>query len=138
MNDSPQRNAVTPAVRAAALRSTALATCLALAVAFSIPAAAAPKIPLPKPRPIVRHAVPATTAAIAPAAPKQSDKNTQKTAAAGPLQLARAPATAPLGPSSRPPAMTARKPVTPAAVAATSATSQADKDALENVIELLR
>ncbi|HEY0850102.1 MAG TPA: lytic transglycosylase domain-containing protein, partial [Bradyrhizobium sp.] len=129
---------MTPTVRAAALRSTALATCLALAVAFSIPAAAAPKIPLPKPRPIARNAAPATTAAIAPAAPKQSDKNTQKTAAAGPLQIAHAPATAPLGPSSRPPAMTARKPVTPAAVAATSATSQADKDALENVIELLR
>ena len=32
----------------------------------------------------------------------------------------------------------ARKPVTPAAVAATSTTSQADRDALENVIELLR
>jgi soluble lytic murein transglycosylase len=32
----------------------------------------------------------------------------------------------------------ARKPPTPAAVAATSSTSQADKDALENVIELIR
>src|SRR4029077_6562493 len=31
-----------------------------------------------------------------------------------------------------------RKSVTPAAVAATSSTSQADKDALENVIELVR
>jgi soluble lytic murein transglycosylase len=31
-----------------------------------------------------------------------------------------------------------RKPVTPAAVAATSSTSQEDKDALENVVELLR
>ncbi|WP_172628238.1 lytic transglycosylase domain-containing protein [Bradyrhizobium ivorense] len=31
-----------------------------------------------------------------------------------------------------------RKPVTPAAVAATSSTPQADKDALENVVELLR
>jgi soluble lytic murein transglycosylase len=32
----------------------------------------------------------------------------------------------------------ARKPVTPAAIAATSSTSQTDKDALENVIDLLR
>jgi len=129
---------VTRSARAAALRSTALATCLALVAALSIPAEAAPKVPLPKPRPIARNVVPATTAAVAPAAPRQPDKNTQKTAAAGPLQIAHAPATAPLGPSPRPPAVSARKPVTPAAVAATSATSQADKDALENVIKLLR
>ena len=32
---------------------------------------------------------------------------------------------------------TPRKPVTPAAIAATSSTSQADKDALENVFELV-
>jgi soluble lytic murein transglycosylase len=129
---------VTRTVRAAALRSTALATCLALAVTFSIPADAAPKVPLPKPRPIARNVVPATTATVAPTAPKNADKATQKIAAAGPLQLAHAPATAPLGPPPRSPAMSARKPLTPAAVAATSTTSQADKDALENVIELLR
>jgi soluble lytic murein transglycosylase len=129
---------VTRTVRAAALRSTALATCLALAAAFAAPAEAAPKVPLPKPRPIARNVVPATTAAIAPAAPKNADKTTQKTAAAGPLQLAHAPSAAPLGPPPRPPAISARKPVTPAAVAATSSTSQADKDALENVIELVR
>jgi soluble lytic murein transglycosylase len=55
-----------------------------------------------------------------------------------PLQTAHAPAAAPLGPPPRAPSVAARKPITPAAVAATSTTSQADKDALENVIELLR
>jgi peptidoglycan lytic transglycosylase len=133
---------VTRTVRAAALRSTALATCLVLAAAFSAPTEAAPKVPLPKPRPIARNVVPATTAAIAAATPKSSEKNadktTQKTAAAGPLQLANAPAAAPLGPLPRAPSVATRKPVTPAAVAATSTTSQADKDALESAIELLR
>src|SRR5262249_15453626 len=88
------RNAVTRTVRAAALRSTALATCLVLAAAFCAPAEAAPKVPLPKPRPIARNVAPATTAAIVPATPKNTEKNTdkttQKTAAAGPLQLAHA------------------------------------------------
>jgi soluble lytic murein transglycosylase len=137
---------VTRTVRAAALRSTALATCLVLAAAFSAPAEAAAKVPLPKPRPIARNVAPATTAAVAPATPKNTEKNaeksadktTQKTAAAGPLQLAHAPAAAPLGPPPRAPSVAPRKPVTPAAVAATSTTSQADKDALENAIELLR
>lgn len=134
---------MTRTVRAAALRSTALATCLALAVTLAIPAEAAPKVPLPKPRPIARNntvanAAPATTASTS-AAPKAADKNglpvpLQNT----PVHTAHAPAAAPLGPSSRPPAVATRKPITPAAVAATSATPQADKQALENVIELLR
>ncbi len=129
-------------VRAAALRSTALATCLALAAALSIPADAAPKVPLPKPRPIARNSVVATeapgaapaTTATTSAAPKAADKNGLPV----PLQTAHAPAAAPLGPPPRAPSISTRKPITPAAVAATSSTSQADKDALENVIELLR
>lgn len=125
---------MTPSARAAALRSTALATSLALAVglsALSVEAWAKPKVPLPKPRPIARNAVPrqpaATHVATAPAA-----------AAPTPLST---PAAAPsLAPATRqhaalPPP---RKQVTPAAVAATSSTSQSDKDALENVIELVR
>ena len=64
-----------PSARAAALRSTALATSLALVVglsALSVEVWAKPKVPLPKPRPIARSAVPkqpaAThTAAAAPA-----------------------------------------------------------------------
>jgi soluble lytic murein transglycosylase len=117
-------------VRAAALRSTALATSLALAVVFSAWAAdawAKPKVPLPKPRPIARNVVPKT----APAA--NAAKNTA-VATAAPAAPALAPATrqhAALPPP-------ARKPAAPAAVAATSSTSQADTDALENVIELVR
>ncbi|WMT71639.1 lytic transglycosylase domain-containing protein [Bradyrhizobium sp. Ash2021] len=114
--------------RAAALRSTALATSLALAVGLTAIAGdawAKPKVPLPKPRPIARNAVPKSV----PGA---------KTAA---TNIAPAPATAaPLAPATRqhaalPPA---RKPVAAAAVAATTSTSQADTDALENVIDLVR
>ena len=63
---------MTPSARAAALRSTALATSLALAVglsALSVEAWAKPKVPLPKPRPIARNAVPKQTAATNTAAP---------------------------------------------------------------------
>jgi soluble lytic murein transglycosylase len=130
LNDSPpQRKTVTRPARAAALRSTALATSLALAVGLSAIAAdawAKPKVPLPKPRPIARNAAPksantaATNIAPAPAA----------AAASAPLAAAtRQHAALP------PPA---RKPVAAAAVAATSSTPQSDKDALENVIELVR
>jgi len=133
LNDSPpQRNAVIPSARAA-LRSTALATSLALAVglaAFPLDAWAKPKVPLPKPRPIARNVVPKSAA------------QTSTTAAHSPAAAPAAPAPAPpvLAPATRqhaalPPP---RKHVAPAAVAATSSTSQADKDALESVIELVR
>lgn len=65
--------------------------------------------------------VPAVTATVRPAAP----------AAAKPVA---APVLAPATRQHAAP----RKPVIPAAVAATSSTSQADKDALESVIELVR
>src|SRR5439155_16911342 len=137
LNDSPpQRNAVIPSARAAALRSTALATSLALAVglaAFPLDAWAKPKVPLPKPRPIARNVAPKSAArpSAAPAA---------HAAAAPAAPAAPAPAPPVLAPATRqhaalPPP---RKHVAPAAVAATSSTSQADKDALENVIELVR
>lgn len=121
-----------PSARAAALRSTALVTGLALALglsALSVEAATKPKVPLPKPRPIARNA-----------APKQAVATNNAGPAAGPLPLA-APAAAPsFGPAARqhaalPPP---RRQVPTAAVAATSSTSQSDKDALENVIELVR
>ena len=112
----------------AALRSTALATTLAMSLAltvglsaFAVDASAKPKVPLPKPRPIARNVVPKTTPVTA-------------TAPAGPaLAPTLAPATR--HHAALPPA---RKPSAVAAVAATSSTSQADTDALENVIELLR
>jgi soluble lytic murein transglycosylase len=117
------------------LRTTALATSLTLAVglsAFAAEAAAKPKVPLPKPRPIARNVVPHTAA-----------KNTLPVASAAkpiaPLAAA-APAAPALAPATRQHAAPApaRRPTAPAAVAATSSTSQADTDALENVIELVR
>jgi len=124
---------VISSARAAALRSTALATSVALAVGLAaLPwdAWANPKVPLPKPRPIARNVVPKPAAHTgAPAA------GHTPTAAAAP-----APAPPVLAPATRqhaalPPP---RKQVPQAAVAATSSTSQGDKDALENVIELVR
>ena len=124
---------MTSSSRAAALRSTALATSLLLTVGLSVWAAdawAKPKVPLPKPRPIARHVTPNTAAKNNASEPKTAARDT-----------ATAPASAVLTPATRqhaalpPPA---RKPSTPAAVAATSSTSRADSDALENVIELVR
>ena len=124
-----------PSARAAVLRSTALATSLALAIglAFPLDAWAKPKVPLPKPRPVARNVVPKSAAHVsAPAA-----HTAAKTA-----NVPAAPAAAPpvLAPATRLHAAlpSPRKQVAPAAVAATSATSQADKDALENVIALVR
>ncbi|MDB5605345.1 MAG: lytic transglycosylase [Bradyrhizobium sp.] len=119
---------MTPSTRAAALRSTALASSLALAVGLSVLVAdawAKPLVPLPKARPIARNVVPKT----APAA-KTAAKNT-----ASPGAPAIEPATRKHAALQPPPV---RKPPTPAAVAATSSTSQADTDALENVIGLVR
>jgi soluble lytic murein transglycosylase len=119
---------VTPFARAAAMRWTALGASLTLAVGLSAFAAdalaAKAKVPLPKPRPIARNVVPKTTVA------------------AKPLSLDAATPAPAIQPATRqhaalpPPA--ARKPPPPAAMAATSSTPQADTDAVENVIELVR
>ena len=122
--------------RAAALRTTALATTLALAVGLYAVAASA-KVPLPKPRPIGRNVVPKSNLEITPAT-STAARNSAPAETAQPAPPARAPA---LTPATRqhaalpPPA---RKSTVPAAVAATSSTSQSDKDALENVVELIR
>jgi soluble lytic murein transglycosylase len=133
VRDSPQRSAVIKSARATALQSTAMVTTLVLAVglsAFAGNASAKSKIPLPKPRPIARSVV-----------PKNPSTNTSKTTPVTSTAAHAAPAPA-IAPATRqhaalPPPM-ARKPATPAAVAATSSTSQADRDTLENVIELVR
>ncbi|WOH69254.1 lytic transglycosylase domain-containing protein [Bradyrhizobium sp. BWA-3-5] len=127
-------------VRAAALRSTALATSLALAVgfaAFSVEAWAKPKVPLPKPRPVARNVVPKSAGTTN--TPPAHTATAAAPAARAPM-AAPTPAPPVLAPATRqhaalPPP---RKHVAPAAVAATTSTSQADKDALENVIELVR
>jgi soluble lytic murein transglycosylase len=137
---------VTPSPLATALRSTtrfALSAALAGALTVSVVMTAfaaneliAQKVPLPKPRPIARNVAPKTIPAAAPAtrtaaAPATAPKITASIASAVPMVPApRLRAGLPASPP--------RKPVTPAAVAATSSTSQSDKDALENVIELLR
>src|SRR5438105_6265114 len=121
---------VTPSSRSAALRSTAVATTLALAVGFSAWGAdawAQPKVPLPKPRPIARSLVlHASTKSTPPAA-----LAVPRTAAPGAVIMT--PATRQH--AALPPV---RKPPPAAAVAATSSTSKADTEALENVIELVR
>jgi soluble lytic murein transglycosylase len=132
---------VTRSSRAVALRSTALATSLALAVGLSALAADAwanPTVPLPKARPIARNVALKTSAdktsakTTAPAA-SAAAKNTAPVAMPAPVAPALAPATR-LHAALPPPA---RKPP-PAALAATSSTSRADTEALENVIELVR
>jgi len=108
---------------------------LAVGIGLASPdARAASKVPLPKPRPIARNVIAKTT----PQAPRQDVP--AATAAIKPTAapLAASPAAAPmLAPATRQHAAP-RKPVTPAAVAATSSTSRADVHALENVIELIR
>ena len=122
--------------RAAALRTTALATTLALAVGLYAVAASA-QVPLPKPRPIDRNVVPKSNLEITPAT-STAARNSAPAETVQPAPPARAPA---LTPATRqhaalpPPA---RRPTVAAAVAATSSTSQSDKDALENVVELIR
>ena len=115
-----------PFVRAAALRSTALATSLALAVGFSAAAVEAQaKIPLPKPRPIARNVVPKTLPGAN--APSKTSAHAVVPAVIAPATRQHAALPVPHKP-----------PPPPAAVAATSSTSQADTDALENVIDLIR
>jgi soluble lytic murein transglycosylase len=125
---------VTRSARTAALRSTAMATTLALILgshAWANEPTAKPKIPLPKPRPIARNVVPKTADK---AAAKTTSKSTATAAPAAP-SVAIAPATRQ---HAALPPVAARKPPTPAAMATTSSTSSDDKEALENVIDLVR
>ena len=125
---------MTPFAPVSTLRRTALVT-LALAVGLSALAAdawAKPRVPLPQPRPVARNVVPNTARNTAPAA-NAAAKTTAPAATAAPAVPALAPATRQH--AALPPA---RKPAATAAVAATSSTSQADTEALENVIELVR
>ena len=125
---------MTPFAPVSTLRRTALVT-LALAVGLSALAAdawAKPKVPLPQPRPIARNVVPNTARNTAPAT-NAAAKTTSPAATAAPAVPALAPATRQH--AALPPA---RTPAATAAVAATSSTSQADTEALENVIELVR
>jgi soluble lytic murein transglycosylase len=103
-----------------------VATSLVLAVGLSglaTDAWAKSKVPMPKPRPVARSAGPTVGTKAKPAAV------TPATTAAVP----------PPAPAARQRAATPpRKPVLPAAVAATQSTPKADMDTLESVIELTR
>jgi soluble lytic murein transglycosylase len=98
------------------------------------------KVPLPKARPIARSAMP--KAASASQTPKETADTTRAKTEAN-RQAPREAAAGAMAGVPPPPRQHAaqpapRKPVMPAAVAATSSTSQSDKDTLENVIELVR
>src|SRR5260370_3927841 len=138
VNDSPRKNAVTLFSRAAILRSTSLATSLVLAAGLSTSGAQTltkPKVPLPKPRPIARNVV----AKSSPKTAVATASNTANTAPAAAVPVPVAPAIAPATRQHAAlPPPPARKQVPTAVLAATSSTSQADTDALENVIELVR
>jgi soluble lytic murein transglycosylase len=138
-----KRDAVTRSARATALRSTAIATTLALILgshAWAKEPAAKSKVPLPKPRPIARNVVPKTADKA-----KEADKSKDKPATAKTATTNAIPPPLPsaaIAPATRqhaalpPPAV--RKPSLPAAIATTSSTSSDDKEALENVIDLVR
>jgi soluble lytic murein transglycosylase len=86
--------------------------------------------PAPKSRPVARHSVPAASPPqTATAAARELALPSLPSPLASPAPRARQRVTAPTP---------ARKPVIPAAVAATSSTSRADLDTLANVIEMLR
>jgi len=129
---------VTLLSRAAILRSTALATSLVLAAGLSTSGAQTltkPKVPLPKPRPIARNVVPKSSPKTAAATVSNTANTAPAAAVPVPVAPAIAPATRQHAALPPPPA---RKQVPTAVLAATSSTSQADTDALENVIELVR
>ena len=129
-------------------RSTALMTALALGLTLALGMSAfaengqpKKKVPLPRARPVARSVVPKTVSPAASAAKendkeatRESAKDTRTAALPPPAAPAAAPALSPRQRTTAP----LRKPVTPAAVAATSSTSKEDLDALENVIELIR
>ena len=138
--------------RSAALRSTAWSMSLTACLAVSLAAVwgdawAKDKVPVPKPRPISRAGVPKTAsgdgskgagATNAKADTKADAKAEIKAEARKPGPLPSTTASIPPAPRQHAALPPARKTVLPAAVAATSSTSQGDKDTLENVIELVR
>ncbi|HEY2247896.1 MAG TPA: transglycosylase SLT domain-containing protein [Bradyrhizobium sp.] len=87
------------------------------------------KPPLPNSRPVARDAVPKTIPPSPATAPGREAGAPLSPSTGGPAPAARQRVTAPTP---------ARKPGTPAAIAATSTTSKEDLDRLEEVIELIR
>ncbi len=119
----------------------ALAASLTLAVAMSALAAengqTKKKVPIPRPRPVARSIAPKSAPSAATAA-KENLKENVKENVRETRTAALPPAATPVPPLRQRVTAVPRKPITPAAVAATSSTSKQDLDALENVIELIR
>ena len=128
---------MTPSARAAALRSTALATSLALAVGLSALAAGR----LGQAKSSIAEAAADRPQCRAQVHSPDQQRPAEHTAAAA-LQRRPRPLRGRqfwrLRPASMRPCRRRASRSAPAAVAATSSTSQADTDALENVIELVR
>jgi len=130
--------------------SVSLAAGLTLGFAHADIAVAKDNVPLPKARPIARSVVPNTpskdtTEARSKADARAEAKSDSKSGVKGTGEpLRAAPKDITPGPAASLPARqhaalpASRKSIAPAAVAATASTSQSDKDALENVIELVR
>lgn len=119
---------MTPLPLTSAVRRKTVTATLALMVgvsALAMDAFAAGHVPLPKPRPVARHVIPKPATAASAAKPLTD---------AAPVP-AMQPATRQHATTTAAPV---RKPVAPAALAATSSTSQADADALESAIDLVR
>ncbi|WP_407174885.1 transglycosylase SLT domain-containing protein [Bradyrhizobium sp. STM 3562] len=141
-----------PSPLAAVLRSTgllALSSVLAIGLTISVGLTAyaaneliGPKVPLPKPRPIARNAASTARNAVPKAIPVSAHASASVPATAPKVTASissQAPlATPPTRQRAAMPALAPRKPIVPAAIAATASTSQGDRDALENVIELIR
>ncbi len=133
--------------RSAALRSTTLWVSLTASLAVALGAAygeawAKDKVPVPKPRPISRSSGSKTASNEGSKGTGLSEAKAEMKAEArkpGPKDiLAGATASIPPAPRQHAALPPSRKPVLPATMAATSSTSQGDKDTLENVIELVR
>ncbi len=152
MTSSPPAAASRRTARpASSVLAIGLAAVVGLA-ALAENALAAPKVPLPKPRPIARNLT--ASKATSKTAPVSTGKTaaaktaTARIATAAPVAMApkvTASISVP-GPAAPVPALrqrvampvTPRKAIVPAAMAATSSTSQGDREALDNVIELIR
>jgi soluble lytic murein transglycosylase len=102
------------------------------------------KVPMPRPRPVARSMVPKTTAAAATTARESTKESAKENVRDGAREGVREtnalppPVATPALPPRQRVTAPVRKPIAPAAVAATSSTSKGDLDALENVIELIR
>ncbi|MGE5158805.1 MAG: transglycosylase SLT domain-containing protein [Gemmatimonas sp.] len=117
--------------------SSVLAVALTISVGLTAYAAnelIGHKVPLPRPRPVVRHVAPkAIPVSVRTSAPMPVETKVTASISA-PISIA--PPAVRMHQAA--PALPARKPVVRAAVAATSSTSQSDREALQDVVQLIR